>query len=285
MLITVIIPAAGRGRRFRAGSNAPQGRSKIEQDLAGRAMFLRSVELFLNRSHVQQVILAVDPDALETFRLRWGDKLSFHGVALVPGGKAERWETVQRSLEVVQDDATHIAVHDAARPLTPTAMIDRVFAAAECYDAVIPALPVANTLKRVVDLETSDEEPSSDPLDAILGEAGKPKVEVRKVVETVSRADLVEVQTPQVFKRELLVQAYRQISEGGFSGARLAHVTDDASLVESLGEVVYAVQGDPTNFKITRPGDMEIATAIIEKREQHATASLAKRRLFADDED
>ncbi len=285
MKIAVILPAAGLGKRFQDTSAADPlnlaGRSKIELDLAGKPIFLRAIELFLNRPLITQIILAVNPDAVSDFQFRWGDKLAFHGVTLVPGGTAERWETVLKALAAVQPQCTHAAIHDAARPLASPQLIDRVFAAAERFAAVIPGAPVNATLKKVTD-DPAAAAQDADPLDSILGGAGKSAMLVRRVVRTVDRADLIEVQTPQVFALPLLRRAYEQITSGKLSGAG---ITDDAGLVESLGEAVYVVEGESTNLKITRPDDLKLADAYLRATQQQTQASLGKKRLFKDEDD
>jgi 2-C-methyl-D-erythritol 4-phosphate cytidylyltransferase len=284
MKVSVIVPAAGVGKRFASSSpaagNAQATASKIELPLGDRPVFLRSIELFIRRPDVVQVILAVNPDTLDDFRFRWGDKLGFHGVKLVAGGKTERWETVLKALAAVDDRATHIAIHDAARPLASVALIDRVFAAAAEHGAVIPGLPVAATLKRVAAVKPRDE--AADPLDAILGSAGKQTIEVKQVVGTVDRSELVEVQTPQVFERGLLTRAYAPLAAGKHDGRG---ITDDAGLVEALGQTVFVVEGEAINFKITRPQDLKLAEAWVKMTDQQQAAAAAKKRLFADDDD
>jgi 2-C-methyl-D-erythritol 4-phosphate cytidylyltransferase len=297
MKIAVIIPAAGLSRRFHArpgdgsalrslgeGGSPPRRASapanKVELDLCGKPVFLRSVELFLKRPAVAQILLAVNPDALEDFRFRWGDKLAFHGVTLVAGGRTERWETVLRALEKVEPDCTHAAIHDAARPLASAKLIDRLFAAAELFPAVLPGIPVNATLKRVADAAPPPQQ--ADPLDAILGSAGKPVLRYQRVIETVPRRELIEVQTPQIFELALLRRAYAQITSGKITGDG---ITDDAGLVESLGATVTVVEGESTNFKVTRPEDFELAKAYVGAIEQAQAADLAKKRLFADDEE
>jgi 2-C-methyl-D-erythritol 4-phosphate cytidylyltransferase len=282
MRIAVILPAAGLGKRFN-GSDAPSERSKIELDLAGRPIFLRAIELFLNRAAVSQIILAVQPDSLDEFKFRWGDKLAFHNVTLVPGGKAERWETVLKALDAARPDCTHVAVHDAARPLASRALIDRVFEAAGRFTAVIPGLPVSATLKRVAVDESASQ--ATDPLDAILGGAGKPGGggEVRRVVATVDRAGLVEVQTPQVFEVQLFRRAYAQITDGRLASGTA--ITDDAGLIEALGEPVRVVEGEATNLKITRPDDLKLAEAYASAAQQEDAAALSRKRLFKDEDE
>ncbi|MEX0742338.1 MAG: 2-C-methyl-D-erythritol 4-phosphate cytidylyltransferase [Phycisphaeraceae bacterium] len=252
MRVAVILPAAGRSRRF-------GGQAKLEVELAGRAVLLRAVDLFAKRPEVSEVIIAADPDGLDAFKLRWGDQLGFLGVKVVAGGRAERWETVQKAIDAVSDEATHIAVHDAARPVADAQMIKRVFAAAGKFDAVIPAVPVTATVKRLGEKAEVPAE-SADPLDAILGEAGKEEIEAWQVMQTVPREGLWMVQTPQVFKADLLRRAYQQVSDGTLATDQ---ITDDAGLVEAMGQKVVAVMGDPMNVKITVPEDVPFAEAVL----------------------
>lgn len=283
MQIAVILPAAGMSKRFHAqtGVADPASKSKIEYDLAGKPVFVRALELFDNRPRVAQIIIAVNPDTVDEFRFRWADKLSFFGVSIVAGGKAERWETVLKALDAVKSSCTHVAVHDAARPLTSSKLIDRVFDAAEKFPAVIPGLPVSATLKRVANDDAAAKK-SADPLDAILGGPDKTVTPPRRVVGTVDRSDLVEVQTPQVFEISLLRRAYAPLREGKLSGKG---ITDDAGLIESLGEPVYVVDGEATNLKITRPDDLKLAEAFVRTYEQQAAVATAKKKLFADDDE
>ncbi|GAB4193168.1 MAG: 2-C-methyl-D-erythritol 4-phosphate cytidylyltransferase [Phycisphaeraceae bacterium] len=280
--VSVILPAAGAGTRFASGSTGSSfssGISKIELQLAGKPIFLHAVEAFIRRQDVGQVIVAVSPDKLDDFKFRWGDKLGFLGVKVVAGGETERWETVLRSLEAVSEQATHVAVHDAARPLVSSTLIDRVFDAARRFPAVIPACDVGATLKRV---ELDDSPTQQDPLGAILGLSDSASSETRRVVETVDRRNLVAVQTPQVFEVSLFRQAYRKLAEGDINPAG---VTDDAQLIEALGETVRVVPGEPANLKLTVPGDKELIEALLAKRQESQAAELAKKRLFGDEDD
>lgn len=281
MRLAVIIPAAGVSRRYHAErrGDAPPT-SKIELDLMGRPVFLRAVEVFRGRPQVAQVLLAVHPESIAEFRFKWGDACGFGGVDIIPGGTRERWETVLRALEHVDPDATHVAIHDAARPLTSPDLIDRLLDAAARFDAVVPGVAASNTLKRVATFE-EDRDTTPDPLAAILGDATTPTKLVQRVVETVDRSSLVEIQTPQVFALPLLRRAYAQIADGRLDGAG---VTDDAMLVEALGEPVRVVAGEPTNFKITRPADLQLAAAWLAATRQPDPVA-ARRRLFGDDDD
>ncbi len=260
MRIALIIPAAGASRRF-------GGRDKLSEDLAGRPVLQRTLELFTKRDDVASIIVAGpnEEDAFSEFSLRHGDKLSLFGAILVRGGREHRYETVRAALEHVPDDATHIAVHDAARPATPPDLIDRIFDAARAHTAVIPAIAVADTLKRLDPERTV--EAATDPADAILGGTGKSE-KLRVVKETVPRDDLVGVQTPQIFEADLLRKAYAQSDLDS---------TDDAGLIERLAETVAVVEGDPRNIKITRPHDIPVVMAIMGLR---APAGRATHKKF-----
>ncbi len=257
MRIAVIIPAAGASLRF-------GGKSKIDEDLGGRPVLQRTVELFTGRDDTGLVIVAGPCDGFEEFRLRHGDRLALIGASVCMGGKAHRFESVKNALEFARRDhgaawsaCSHVAVHDAARPAASAELIGRVFAAAARFPAVVPAIDVPDTLKRV-GAEIS--EMSADPLAAILGASGGASGGVsgggwaRAVQETVSREGLSMAQTPQVFERELFERAY---------GQEDVRSTDDAQLVERLGEPVVVVEGDPRNIKITKPADISLARSIM----------------------
>lgn len=250
----VIIPAAGASSRY---AQAGGLRSKIDEDLGGRPVLQRTVELFCNRDDVAVVIVAgpaAEP-AWGEFMARHGDKLGLLGVQVCKGGEQHRWQTVKNALAALEGAGkavTHVAVHDAARPAASEALIERCFRAAEKHAAVIPAVDVPDTIKRVS--EQAREDADIDPLDAILGGAGKENSRARVVEATVSRERLVLVQTPQVFQIGLLKRAYTQSDLSS---------TDDAGLVEKLGEPVAVVQGEAGNIKITRPEDLRLVREIL----------------------
>ncbi len=248
MRLAVIIPAAGASSRYSASGGV---RNKIDEDLGGRPVLHRTVELFTNLDPVTSIIVAGPADSFDEFVLRHGDKLGLLGVKVCKGGRTHRWETVQNALALVPDDATHIAVHDAARPCVSPELVERMLAASEKHKAVIPGVDVPDTIKRIAPGEARQKE--IDPLDAILGGASD-RTKVRFVEETVSRERLVLIQTPQVFEAALLRRAYEQSDLTS---------TDDASLVERIGEPVAVIDGDPRNIKITRPSDLELARRIL----------------------
>ena len=223
----VIIPAAGKGERF---GNEKKAFAKLD----GRALFLRAIEFFVNRSDVVQKILAVAPEDMAMVKSTYGANLGFMGVKLVEGGE-QRSDTIQAALKAVVPEAEYIAIHDAARPCVSYEKIDAVFDEAVKSGAAILAVPVTATLKKV---------------------AGS-----KVIQETVSRDDLYEAQTPQVFRRDVLEKAYEALSPD----ARKT-VTDDAQVVELSGHPVAVVQGDSTNIKITAKSDMTLAAAILKAR-------------------
>ena len=263
MRVAVIIPAAGVGHRFGAGD-------KLATDFGGRPVLLRSIEPFTKREEVDAIIVAGPPDDLQSFRDRYGAQLGFLGATVVQGGRRERWETVLRAIEAVPEGCTHVAIHDGARPLVDDGLVGRVFEAGRANNAVIPGIPVRDTLKRC-EAERFEAAERDAGVDAILGldddgvddilgevaveqESPGPRISGRRVEATVQREGLWRVQTPQLFEIELLRRAY---AAGDLDGA-----TDDAMLVERLGEPVVMVEGDERNLKITTQSDLEIARAI-----------------------
>ncbi len=227
--VAVIVVAAGRGERF--GGTEKKTFAKID----GRPMFLRTIEHFLNRDDVCQTILAIAPEDVDHLKEKYGANLGFMGVKLAVGG-AERADSVANGLEVVREDADFVAIHDAARPCVSADMIDAVFAEASKTGAAILAAPLQGTIKRV---------------------SG-----ARVIEETVERAGLWEAQTPQVFKRSVILDAYAR--RGDFDGIP----TDDAQLVEATGHPVAIVPSDFTNLKITTRPDINLANAILKSRPQ-----------------
>jgi 2-C-methyl-D-erythritol 4-phosphate cytidylyltransferase len=225
--ISVIVVAAGKGTRF--GGQEKKILAKID----GRPMFLRSLEHFINRDDVIQTLLVIAPEDQEDLKQKFGANLGFLGVQSVLGGK-ERTDSVANALGKVRDDAELVAIHDAARPCVSTAMIDAVFDEASKTGAAILAAPLRGTIKKV-------------------GESGF-------IDATVPREGLWEAQTPQVFKRHVIIDAYGKRSQVP------APVTDDAQLVEAAGHPVAIVASDFSNLKITTRGDISLAAAIIKTR-------------------
>ncbi|MHC4574471.1 MAG: 2-C-methyl-D-erythritol 4-phosphate cytidylyltransferase [Planctomycetota bacterium] len=225
--VAAIVCAAGASQRFGGKKKKPF------VDVAGRAAFLRSVELFSDRDDVKQILLAIAPDDQEIVNVKWGPNLKFFNVKICFGG-AERFDTVSEALKLVKDDIDIIAVHDAVRCCVTKEWVDKVIASAAKTGAAILACPIVGTIKDVKDAT---------------------------ILKTVDRAGLYEAQTPQVFRAELLRKAYDNLKKLDRS-----KISDDAQLVEALGEKVSIVETDTSNIKITRPSDIPIAEAILKSR-------------------
>ncbi|MCI0358560.1 MAG: 2-C-methyl-D-erythritol 4-phosphate cytidylyltransferase [Planctomycetaceae bacterium] len=219
----VILPAAGKSSRFRDAYY-----KKPFVPLEGRPVWLHAAEKFTNRNDVKQTLLVIAPEDRETVQSKLGANAALLGIELVDGG-TERADSVAAALARVSAEIEYVAVHDAARPCLAEEWIDAVFAAAAKTGAALLALPISGTVKR----------------------AGSDQV----VQETLSRDGLWEAQTPQVFRRQLLVDAYAR------RGKEAA--TDDAQLVERLGHKVTIVPGSPMNLKITTKEDLRLATAVL----------------------
>ena len=249
MKLAVIIPAAGNSTRFGHGD-------KLSQDLGGRRLLLRAVEAFVKRDETTSLVVAAPPDDMSGFKDRFGPQLNFHGATIVEGGRTERWESVRNALAVIPEDTTHVAVHDAARPLVSQELLTRILDAARVHSAVIPGVAISSTMKRLGD-ETVKATMDAGIADAILGtpdsDTGVPLA--RTVLETVPREGVVAIQTPQVFEKALFERAYAQ--------SDLAGATDDAMLVEKLGEPVVVVEGDPCNIKVTTQQDLDLVRRLV----------------------
>src|SRR3954452_12680429 len=219
----VILPAAGQSRRFH-----DKAYKKPFAPLANRAVWLHSAERFMNRADVKQVIVCISAEDRDFFNLKFGANIAILGVQVIEGGE-HRTDSVQRALERVQNEIEFVAVHDAARPCITDPWIDAVFAAAQRDGAAILASPVQATLKR------ADQK--------------------KHISETVNRESLWEAQTPQVFRRDMLIEAYAKRGR--------EPVTDDAQLIERLGKPVTIVPCSQLNIKITTRDDLKLAEQVL----------------------
>ena len=234
MRVVALIAAAGQGTRL--GAAVP----KAFVRLRGRTLVERSVAAMLTSAVVDEVVVLVSPD-MESYAR---EVLSRAGLldAAVPvrlaHGGGERADSVWAGLRTITDDEAVVLIHDAARALTPPGMIARVARRVlEGAPAVIPVIPVADTIKQVAG-------------DAVEG--------------TPDRSTLRAVQTPQGF----LLSGLRAANEAYFGAEDPGFVaTDDASLMEWHGTDVVTVQGDPMAFKVTTPIDMTLARTITDEAE------------------
>lgn len=210
-----VILAAGRSERF--------GQDKVFSELRGSPVLLYSVRAFLEAGVVEELVVVARPGA--EFRaaalLQNGD----FPVKVVTGGKRRR-DSSLAGVEAAQGE--FVLIHDVARPLVSPELIRRVLAAAREHGAAVPVLPVVDTLRYV--------------------ENGFLKP------EALPRAGLVAIQTPQGFRRDLLLSALRECDED---------LPDDAAALLSRGIPVAAVPGDPRNLKLTHPEDLALASALL----------------------
>jgi 2-C-methyl-D-erythritol 4-phosphate cytidylyltransferase len=237
MIVAALVLGAGSGDRLRESLGVREseragdgsgGLPKAFVPLAGRCLLLRSLEALAAPVEVDLVVPVVAREAMRhltalAFDLRKIPKLR----PAVVGG-AERQDSVRCGLEALPAEVTHVAVHDAARPLVRPRDVSRVVRAAGSCGAALLAVPVRDTIKRV--------------------EAGQ-------VVATPPRSECYAAQTPQVFRIDWLRAALAKADADGVRG------TDDAALVERLGVKVAVVEGDPANLKITAAEDLVVAEA------------------------
>ncbi|MEU1130858.1 2-C-methyl-D-erythritol 4-phosphate cytidylyltransferase [Streptomyces sp. NPDC005900] len=229
----VVIPAAGRGVRL--GPGAP----KALRALNGTPMLIHAVRAMAASRAVSLVVVVAPPDGAAEVKTLLDDHAlpERTDFLVVPGGES-RQESVRAGLDALPPGVDIVLVHDAARPLVPVETVDGVIAAVrEGAPAVVPALPLADTVKQV--------EPTTVP-----GAA-------ESVVATPERARLRAVQTPQGFDRATLVRAHESVT---------GPVTDDAGMVEQLGRPVVVVPGHEEAFKVTRPLDLLLAEAVLARR-------------------
>jgi 2-C-methyl-D-erythritol 4-phosphate cytidylyltransferase len=224
-LVAAIVPAAGRGERL--GPGAP----KALRLLGGVPLLVHAVRNLAAARLVDLVIVAAPPDQVTAVRALLADHHTGATLHVVPGGPT-RPESVRAALAALPDAVGVVLVHDAARPLAPVQLIDAVASAVRAgADAVVPGLPVTDTVKRV---------------------------DGDVVTETVDRSALRSVQTPQGFRRTVLEEAHLDLSDRG--------ITDDAGLVERAGYSVIVVPGAEEAFKVTRPLDLVLAEAVLARR-------------------
>ncbi|GAB1812975.1 2-C-methyl-D-erythritol 4-phosphate cytidylyltransferase [Mycobacterium sp. MUNTM1] len=227
--VVAVVPAAGSGERLAAG--IPKAFCLVD----GRTLLQRAVAGLLDSGAVDHVVAAVPADRIDEAERVLADQAGA-GQATVVAGGPDRTESVKLALAALPAAAPEfVLVHDAARALTPPALIIRVVEALRAgHVAVVPALRLHDTIKAV------------DANGVVLG--------------TPERAGLRAVQTPQGFATGLLLRAYAACHAGGGAG-----FTDDASLVEHVGGQVQVVDGDPLAFKITTRLDLLLAETVVRR--------------------
>ena len=223
-MVTAIFPAAGSSKRMGGGVN------KNFFEVAGEPILIRTLKTFSQVERVNFLIVIVAAHEVETVEKLLSAEKNLKPWRVTVGG-SERQFSIANGLKLLPDDAEIILVHDAARPLISLRTIDEVIDAAKKFGGAIAAVPAKDTIK-IIDAENF-------------------------VRYTPPRKEMSVVQTPQGFRREILLRAYEKAAEENFLG------TDDSSLVERLGVRIKIVTSSYDNIKITTPEDIHIAETIL----------------------
>ncbi|HEX4665814.1 MAG TPA: 2-C-methyl-D-erythritol 4-phosphate cytidylyltransferase [Chthoniobacterales bacterium] len=224
-MLTAIIVAGGRSQRM--------GFDKLFAPLDGKPVVMHSIAAFEQTASVADIVLVARADRLADYEevIRAGDFRKV--VTVIPGGE-RRQDSVQRGLEQIGAATDFVAVHDAARPLVRPELVERILQLAREQGGAASGAPIRDTLKRV------DQQ--------------------RVVTGGIARENLVAVETPQIFRRELLIRAYAAVDRAA------VEVTDEISAVEQVGGKVVLVPNDEPNFKITYPADLALAEFVLRQR-------------------
>ena len=229
-LLTVIVPAAGAGRRMGFGKN------KAFITIRDNPLLVLCMKMLAETGMVRRVIVvtrAWEITETELMLKEYQDR--FPGISWqVTAGGRERQDSVANGLALIRDESGYVAVHDGARPFAGTEVFARTFARAKEFGAAIAAVPLKDTVK-------------------IVDTCGL-------VVSTPDRSSLCAVQTPQIFEINVLRKGYDFLKEHPVA------VTDDASLVEASGHPVAVAEGSYENIKVTTPEDLLLAEKILEKQ-------------------
>jgi 2-C-methyl-D-erythritol 4-phosphate cytidylyltransferase len=227
MKVTVILPAAGLGTRMGRAVPEKAGTSRKQfMLLDGSPILLHTIRKFALTPAVSEIVVALRPDDIEWVRELLSAENFGKTVRLVEGGDS-RQESVEHALATLDPGTELVAVHDAVRPFIEHSVLEKVFAEAEETGAAIVGIVPVDTVKQV---------------------------HRNKIRQTIPRERLILAQTPQVFRFDLLKNAFAKAREDSFAG------TDESSLVERLDQVeVSVVPGSDRNLKITKPSDMDLA--------------------------
>ena len=224
-MLSAIIVAAGDSRRM--------GFDKLFAAIAGKPVIAHTIRAFERASSVDGIIVVAREDRYDEIKTIVRDENFKKVKSIIPGGK-RRQDSVRAGLDHLESVMRYVAVHDAARPLVTPQQIDRVFEQCRIHGAAALAEPIDDTLKRA---------------DADL-----------LVTDSVDRQELYAMQTPQIFERQLIAEAYRAVYTKNVS------VTDEVSAVELIVGKVVLVLNDDFNFKITYPRDLPLADFVLTQR-------------------
>lgn len=227
MKVSVILPAAGLGTRMGRAVPEKAGTSRKQfMLLDGSPILLHTIRKFVSSPAVSEIVVALRAEDLEWVRDLLERETFAKPVRLVEGGDS-RQDSVENALATLGPGTELVSVHDAVRPFIEHSVLDKVFAEAQATGAAIVGIVPVDTVKQV---------------------------HRNKIRQTIPRERLILAQTPQVFRFDLLKQAFAKAREDGFAG------TDESSLVERLEQVeVSVIPGSDRNIKITKPSDMDLA--------------------------
>ncbi|KPL00177.1 MAG: hypothetical protein AMJ91_05155 [candidate division Zixibacteria bacterium SM23_73_3] len=242
MKVVGIIVAGGVGKRV-FGDLAAEGKGDLPKQfltLGEKPVLTHTIDKFEKCELIDEIILVVPEDYMGYCSQTIVDKHSFKKVKKIVCGGKERQDSVYLGLKACSNNTDIVAIHDGVRPLIAPEKISDLIKSCYQKKAVILAIPVKDTIKRV--------------------EGGS-------VITTLDREKLWLIQTPQVFQYKLILDAYEKANEDGFSG------TDDSVLVERLGHEVAIIEGEYENIKITTAEDFAMAEAFLEKKKKRGANS------------
>jgi len=226
MRADAVIVSAGKGHRFM------KGKKKQFYFLADKPILAHTLDKFENCPLIRSILLVVGPEDMDYCLKEIIEKYQYRKISqVVPGGK-RRQESVKNGIDVLPKGVDIVVIHDGVRPFVTKEMIEESIRSAIRFQAVVMAMPVKETIK----MAQRD----------------------GKVLKTLDRESLWQIQTPQTFQVNVIKEAYHRAMEDGFIG------TDDASLVERLGVEVHILPGSYTNMKITTPEDLMLANFILQ---------------------
>ena len=239
--LSAVVVAAGRSQRM--------GFDKLLTPLGGRPLLVHTLERLLLTEVPEEIVLVIRPGSQAEMEAILGPLHEQGNIRLVEGG-AQRQDSVRAGLEAVSGSSEYVMVHDAARPFVTKELIDSVLAAAKLSGAAVCGAPCSDSLKEVAE----------DGL----------------VVRTVERSKLWSVQTPQIFRTQLLREAYREALKTGVT------FTDDTAVVEKMGHAVRIVLYHGINLKITTPADWSLAEALLRAGEGEGSPGQLLRKQLHD---
>ncbi|MBI4357901.1 MAG: 2-C-methyl-D-erythritol 4-phosphate cytidylyltransferase [Candidatus Omnitrophica bacterium] len=226
-VVSVIIPAAGSGKRFRESVHGPQP-PKLYSRLANKPLIVHTLGAFNHLPSVREIIVAVEPGSQARFRREILSRLKLtKPILLVTGGRT-RAESVWRALKRVSKESVYVCIHDGARPLVQPEWLAHLMKNLNGWDGVVLGKSIVPTVK-VFERKTG------------------------WIKRTLNRSELFEAETPQLIKKEILINSYRSL------GQRAFQATDDASLVEAMGGRLKALPHSEPNIKVTTHQDLVLA--------------------------